>query len=160
MTIYYATHNQQQGQGSAEATQGSRYQYLRGSFRRAPADVAGKGGVFGRCACRSNGTPDANPLRLGINEVFAPREISTVACGNTGGFGADSSAKRIISNILRKSAMPPIAKIRKSYKISPVISFAGVSESKTARSLFPQCLSQNTANKGGLSTFTTKEART
>ena len=42
-------------------------------------------------------------------------------------------------------------------KTGPVISIAGESESKTARSLFSQDLSQKIANKGGLFTLTPRQ---
>ena len=83
MTINYATHNQQQGQGSAEATQGSRYEHLRGSVRRAPAETAGKGGNERRGTCRLERCASTDPLRLGKSPACTVNRPTPSTCQST-----------------------------------------------------------------------------
>ena len=98
----------------------SGHEHVRRQVRRALAKTAGKGKTDRRRVGESNGTTDANPVRLGIYKVLSPSETPTVTCRNIGDYGTKSFAKRIISRNLRKSAIPPIAKIRKSDIISHV----------------------------------------
>ena len=111
------TENQKREPASAKTCG---HEYLRRQVRRPLENPAGKSGVLGGIACRNDGNSIANPVRLGIYEVLATGKISATTSGSVGDCGAKSATQRIISDNLRKSAIPPIAKIRKSFILVPV----------------------------------------
>jgi len=96
-----------------QAPQTCRHVDLRGSVRRAPADVEGKSGDFCGHARRNVWNSPDDALQLGVKHQStayrATPEISRISrC-----FGANSNAQRIISKKYPKIGIPPYCNIPK-----------------------------------------------
>ena len=95
MTIYHETHNQQQGQGSAETAQGSRHEYLQRQIRRETPFAPGQDGNVRRRIRRKTRIRKSNVLQLGVwNSDSNSRNVSQT-CRSLRYFGTYSDTERV-----------------------------------------------------------------
>ena len=136
MTILYATHNQNQGQGSAEATQGSRYQHVWGQICRPTADAPGKSGIFRRTTGGKKRDSEKNDIFMGVRNTVSVYRSTAASSGRTRSYSAYSYAPEIIfGEILTKCTIvhtPLLQNVQSCIIIVPVINFVGDSTSPFA----------------------------